>query len=370
MKKNILIASVHMEIGGIEKALIGLLKRIDYNKYNVDLMLLKTNGILMKDIPKNVNIITPYKTKTLEKVANSSNKICKVLYHLSINHFLAFLYKNNKKYDVAISFSGYYPFIDYYIKNVNATKKLIWVHTDLSTFDGKLIYKLRYYFTKDKYKYFDNIICVSDSIKEKFGEMFPKYKSKTKVLWNIVDSNNDNKNVPKLDGDYIVVSVGRLCEAKRFDKLIKAHKKLIDEGKSIKTYIVGDGEERDNLKRLIEEKKLKKTFILLGKHTAVKSIVKQADLFVLPSDYEGFGIVLIEALDAGVPFVGTNVSGIKDVANFIAPKKASMLVDNNVDAITNGIKEAMKGKIKKDFKFDLEKYNKKIISNLEELINK
>ena len=79
MKKNILIASVNMEVGGIEKALIGLLKRIDYSIYNVDLMLLKTNGILMKDIPKNVNVITPYKTKNGEKIANSSNKVCKLI---------------------------------------------------------------------------------------------------------------------------------------------------------------------------------------------------------------------------------------------------------------------------------------------------
>ena len=93
------------------------------------------------------------------------------------------------------------------------------------------------------------------------------------------------------------------------------------------------------------------------------------NLVILP-DYEGFGIVLIEALDAGVPFVGTNVSGIKDIANYIAPKKSSILVDNNIDAIAKGIKYAMNGKVSKGFVFDLKKYNDEVINRFNELIKK
>ena len=132
MKKKILIGTVNLDIGGIEKTLIGLLNNIDYKKYDVDLLLLKTNGVLKEKINKNVNIITPYKNKKTEKIVNSSNIICKILKHLLFNYITARLWINkNKKYDVAISYSGYYPFIDKYIGLSNSNKKLIWVHTDL-----------------------------------------------------------------------------------------------------------------------------------------------------------------------------------------------------------------------------------------------
>ena len=72
MKKKILIGTVNLEIGGIEKTLIGLLNNIDYSKYALDLLVLKTSGELIKDIPSNVNIITPYKTNFLKKIYSST----------------------------------------------------------------------------------------------------------------------------------------------------------------------------------------------------------------------------------------------------------------------------------------------------------
>ena len=370
MKKKILIGTVNMEIGGIEKSLIGILKNIDYEKYDVDLLLLKTNGAYINDIPNTVNIITPYRSKIMESICNSKNIVCKIIKHLFYNHFVAFLYRNKKQYDTAISYSGYYPFIDYYIKNSKSKKKLIWVHTDISTFDGKYIYRLRYLFTKNKYKYFDSIVCVSESIRNCFNSLLPKYKNKTKVLWNIVDikKEENDKKIPKLNGDFIIVSVGRLCESKRFDKLAFVHKKLIRGGIKVKTYIVGEGEEREKLENLINKYKIKDTFILLGEQIDIKSIIRQADLFVLTSDYEGFGIVLLEALDSNIPFIGTKVYGIKDIARYIAPEGSSLIVNNNITAIYEGIVDAMNGKVNKNFKFNISDYNKKCIKDFYELL--
>lgn len=363
MKKKILIGTVNLEIGGIEKTLIGLLNHIDYSKYEIDLLVLKTNGELIKDIPSNVNIITPYKTNFLKRICNSKNVFCKIINHLLLNHFVSFFYKTNKEYDTAISYSGYYPFIDYYIKNVKANKKLIWVHTDLSTFDDKFIYKLRYVFTKNKYKYFDNIICVSDSVKDSFIKMLPKYKDKVLVQWNIVDINKNNYKYPKLTGKYKILFVGRLCSAKRVDKLIEVHKKLIDNNMDITTYIVGDGELKNQLTELAKELKVTNTLKFLGKQNNILEIMKQADLFVLPSDYEGFGIVLLESLHSNLPFVGTDVCGIKDVAKKIAPKGSYLIAENNVEDIYNKIVDAKNGKVSKNFKFSLEEYNKKCMKD-------
>ena len=231
MKKKILIGTVNLDIGGIEKTLIGLLNNIDYKKYDVDLLLLKTNGVLKEKINKNVNIITPYKNKKTEKIVNSSNIICKILKHLLFNYITARLWINkNKKYDVAISYSGYYPFIDKYIGLSNSNKKLIWVHTDLKkVYETDKLYRTRIKLTKNKYNYFNKIICVSESVKESFLKIFNINNDKIDIQWNIVDINTTNNNELKIDGELKLISVGRLNYIKRYDKLIKIHQKLLQD---------------------------------------------------------------------------------------------------------------------------------------------
>ena len=231
MKKKVLIGTVNMEVGGIEKTLIGLLKRIDYSKYDIDLFLLKTNGDFISEIPESVNIITPYKSKVLERICNSKNIICKIIKHTLFNYITGKLWVNNKKYDTAISYAGYYPFIDSYIMNTKSNNKLIWVHTDLNyIYNTSKFYKIRIILTKNKYERFNKIVCVSDSIKKEFVRLFPNLINKTIVQWNVVDINKNKDKYPILDGDKIIVSVGRITSQKRYDKLVFVHKKLIQNG--------------------------------------------------------------------------------------------------------------------------------------------
>ena len=372
MKKKILIGTVNMEIGGIERTLIGLLKKINYKEYDVDLLLLKTNGDFMNEIPDSVNIITPYKSKFLERICNSNKIFRKIIKHILFNYYTAKFWINNKtNYDTAISYAGYYPFIDSYIINTNAKKKLIWVHTDLNYFyEHHKFYKIRFALTKNKYTKFDNIVCVSDSIKQKFIKFIPELEEKVKVQWNVIDINKIDTKYPKLDGKIKLVSVGRLSEEKRFDKLIFVHKKLINEGLDIKTYLVGDGEEINHIKELINKFKVKDSFILLGKQLNVVDIIKQADLFVLTSDYEGLPTVLFESLEANIPFVGTKISGVKDIVSNIAPKNSCIIVNNNITDIYEGVKEALNGKVNKDFKFKIEDYNNKCLESFYKLLDK
>lgn len=360
MKKKILIGTVNMEIGGIEKTLLGLLKKIDYEKYDIDLLLLKTDGELIKQIPNSVNIITPYKNKMLGKICNSKKIIHKIIKHILFNYLTGKFISIDKVYDCAISYAGYYPFIDALISKTNAKKKLIWVHTDLTSFfKTNKMYKIRYKLTKNKYKKYDNIICVSESIKEEFVKLMPKEKYKTLVQWNIIDIEENNNKYPKLIGEKIIVSVGRLCLAKRYDRLIEVHKKLIENNINVTTYIAGDGELKEHLKSLIKKYNIEESFILLGKQNNIKEIIKQADLFVLTSDYEGLPTVLFETLNCNVPFVGTNVCGIKDIANFIAPKNSCLLSNKSISDLYKKIVKSLNSDMK--FEFNINDYNKKCL---------
>ena len=146
-------------------------------------------------------------------------------------------------------------------------------------------------------------------------------------------------------------------------------KKLINESINVKTYLVGSGEEETKLKELIKENNISDTFIMLGQQENVTELIKQADIFVSTSDFEGLPTVLLESLHVGVPFVAPNVVGIKDIANNIAPKNSYILTDNNIDSLLIAIKE-MKEKKYDNFKFDINSYNNECIESFYKLLDK
>lgn len=366
-KTKVLIGSVHMEIGGIEKTLINLLKRIDYKKYKVDLFLLKPEGAFLKYLPQNVEVITPYDSKIMRKIVLSNNVVCKVIKHLFFNYYTGSWFTTNREYDVAISYAGYYPFVDAYIGAVKADKRLIWLHTDIEySYKHDERYRKRFDRTKFKYDKFDKIVGVSEGVKESFEKVLPEYKEKTTYMWNIIDfALNSDKSSIKLDGKYNIVCIGRLCQQKRFDKVIDVASSLPDD---IKIYIVGGGELFDSLNASIKEKKLEDKVILLGECKNVQSILKQANLLLSVSDYEGLPTVLMESLICMVPIVATEVCGNKDIYKYIAPKGSMVMCKNNVPSISKAIIKAYNGPKHKSFKFDLNNYNKENMNKFYKII--
>jgi glycosyltransferase involved in cell wall biosynthesis len=100
----------------------------------------------------------------------------------------------------------------------------------------------------------------------------------------------------------IILTVGRLSHEKNFEMLINAFNKIKDE--NIFLIIVGDGTERRYLKEYVKKLNLTKKVIFTGVRTDIERFYRIADLFVLPSKYEGFGLVYLEAMSSGVPCIG------------------------------------------------------------------
>ena len=123
-----------------------------------------------------------------------------------------------------------------------------------------------------------------------------------------------------------MLSVSALIKTKGIDLNIRAVSKLINIYPTIKYYVIGDGEEYKNLKRLVDDLNLNRNVIFLGRlpHSQViKYMSSKCDVFVLPSWQEGFGIVYIEAMNSGIPVIGVKGQGIEDV---IVDKKNGFLV--------------------------------------------
>lgn len=125
-----------------------------------------------------------------------------------------------------------------------------------------------------------------------------------------------------LKSSHRVVGMGRLNKVKGFDLLIKAYAKIEKSHPDWVLIIIGEGEERKNLERLIEKLELQKKVILTGQIPEPTEFFFQADLFVLSSRYEGFSNALIEALACGIP-----------VISFDCPSGPREIVRDQVDGI-------------------------------------
>jgi glycosyltransferase involved in cell wall biosynthesis len=151
-------------------------------------------------------------------------------------------------------------------------------------------------------------------------------------------SKADKKIVSELGlkGKIVLIAVGRLSQQKGFAYLIKALNEVKKKEKNFKLLLIGDGEERKNLERLSKELGLEEEIIFLGKifHDKLPKYYHVSDIFVLPSLYESFGIVFLEAMASGLPIISTNIAAIPEVVN----KKVGILVKpKNVQELAEAI---------------------------------
>lgn len=332
--KKILIASFDMEVGGVERSLISMLDNFDYDNYSVDLMLYRHQGDFLNLISNKVKLldeVPQYTTfrksiretlndkqygigisRILSKInAELKGKIKRMNEHgyyqmqLMWKFALPFLPKVEKEYDVAISYLWPHDFV---AEKVNARKKVAWIHTDYSAVETDINLDLK---TWNK---FDHIVAVSEACKASFLKKYGELETKVIVIENITspefiremaDEIVDN---PMLnDHRFKIVTVARLSHAKGIDNAVKALKLLKDKGyHDFVWYIVGYGGDETLIKELIKQSNLEDSFILLGKKTNPYPFMKEADLYVQPSRYEGKAVTVGEAQILTKPVMVTN----------------------------------------------------------------
>lgn len=378
MRKKVLITSFDMAIGGVERSLIGLLSQIDYNKYDVDLMLFKHEGELFSLLPQGPNLlqeIQEYATfrksvKQILKEGNTSIGISRLLGktagvlhgkyknslepgYLVIQYgwrmSLPFLPELEEEYDVAVSFLWPHYFIG---NKVRAKRKIGWIHTDYSNIS--LNKRIEYQMWKEM----DFIVAVSESCRNSFLNSFPHVNKKVEVIENIISpkfvceqSNQDvTDEMPVVPNRIKLVTVGRLSYAKGIDDAVHACRKLLDQGYNIEWYIVGYGPQEMELKMLIDKLELQDRFFLLGKKINPYPYIKECDIYVQPSRYEGKAVTVREAQILRKPVLITNFPTAKSqledgVDGCICPM--------GIDGIIEGIKKLV----------DDVKFKEKIIRN-------
>lgn len=164
-------------------------------------------------------------------------------------------------------------------------------------------------------------VAVSKVAANSYQEVF-NLKEDVKVIHNIIQSdlikekfaqsvNSDDLRLFK-NKDLTFISVGRLVEQKGYDRLIKIHRRLIDEGFKHNIMIIGNGEDEQTLKNEIKKNNCQETFKLIGYRENPFAYFKLADCFLLPSRYEGLPTVVFESLICQIPVIATKVAGIEE----------------------------------------------------------
>lgn len=378
--KRILFIMPSLVGGGAEKVLFDLVKSLDKEKYEIDLFLIENEGVYIEDIKKNINnynCLFSTKRPKINKI-----KIFQKFISLFRRPKLLLFRKGwidpiDKKYDVEIAFLEGWP-TEYLANRKTVAKKIAWVHTDLEkhrVLSKKVEEKV--------YDKMDTIVCVSQDSKKSILKLYPNIQNKTEVIYNpILKEEILEKAAAKVEkitdeNKITLIASGRLKEEKGFDILLKAHKELLEEGLDYNLKILGDGPLRKKIENYILENKLQKNTELLGFKKNPHAYVKQADVFVVSSRYEGYSLVLAEAMVLGLPIISTKCIGPLEILN---NGEYGLLVEcEDVLSLKNGLKKMIiKEEERKKYKklsenrlnfFDLDKVLKdiqKILENEEE----
>ena len=174
--KKILFSAYSLDVGGIETALVTLLKELS-SKYEITLILEKKQGIFLKEIPKNINIITY--TPNNNKVV-ILRKICNFIKQLK------FKLKYKNKFDFAGCFATYsYPAS--FVARTASKNSALWIHNNYLDFYNNDITQYREFFNDLKVYEFKKIVFVSNMDKQVFIAQFPEYVKKVVTCNNLID---------------------------------------------------------------------------------------------------------------------------------------------------------------------------------------
>jgi glycosyltransferase involved in cell wall biosynthesis len=336
-KQKLLFLIPSLTGGGAERTLINLLQKLDYSRFEVDLVVVLKYGIYIKSVPPEVNCIFLFHSTILVRILAWLQK--KVGFYYVLKHRTA--NKVRGEYDLGISYlDGNFTDLLFFMKGIK--KRYSWVHSSYkSNQNFAKFYENKNYrqkLKKERYGHLDGIYFVSHDAKEEFIEVFGEFPQ-MQVIYNFIDSGSVLKKseleqyLPS--SIFHFVAVGSLLPVKGFDRLIRASKVVKDKGFNFKVSIIGSGSEKNNLEALINKNDLKDTVNLLGFINNPYPLLKSADVFVMSSVSEALPTVLCEAMILGKATLVTNCSGCREiVANgeygLMAEQSDESLVDNMI----------------------------------------
>lgn len=404
-KNNVVIYAGNLAKNGITSSLIALLNNIDIHKNNY-LVVYRTNAVSRQNaydfktsIPQHVKLVGVFgkmDVTLLGKILLHANYLrahFTVLYMKYMSRYYKLSIKRmfgNLQFSTAIQFNGYEwkQQLQYSCFDAN---RIIFVHSNMVG-EAKLRKNQNLGILKYCYSHYDHVVAVASLLKESIHQISPVVQDLA-VIPNIVDtdrvlnlsklpllyddytvSNMDLDNVKNIlcDNNKIISTIGRFSPEKAHIRLIEQFGKVwesTEDNQSLYLMIIGgpgpkkNSTYKDELE-FIENKPYKDNVILIQSVSNPYNFLKHSMGFILPSLYEGQGIVLMEADILGIPVVATETDGTSDLLG----KYHGKIVSNDDNGVLNALKLLLNHKIK-PINIDYKKYNSKSIKTFEKLVN-
>jgi len=367
--KRILFIVNTMGRAGAETALIMLLKRLDsMKKYKLYLYVILPCGEMFDQVPDNVQILNKKVSRTPLDSLTGRMSICVVIlkaffYRLNGIRMLGYLIGNWKEqkasgrklqydkllwrilsnglpeleetYDLAVSYiegaSAYYT-----AERVKAKHKAAFIHIDYEN-SGYTAFMDR-----GCYECMERIFVVSNEVGDRFVHMYPKYRDKVRLFRNLLDRDGIREKAEAGIGftdDYTgvrLVTVGRLHYQKGYDIAVKALSILRRKGYNVRWYVIGEGIERKNLEKLIKEYGVEEDFLLLGAKENPYPFIRQADIYVQATRFEGKSIAVEEAQILGKAILASDCTGNREQ---IISGYDGLLIPLDVEKLANALEQ-------------------------------
>lgn len=388
--KRLMFVAQALWIGGIETALVNLLKRLDYNKYDVTCIIMIDNQKLANQLPKQCRLIVADRE---HKVSFSEAYPFRRIYHLiekpntnskirlaewrilqfclrgiEADKYAAYIRRQliNEHYDTCIIFSDRCAEIA--VKAIKADKFLMFYHHGAmrKEFHDEYGYRLS-----------EKIIVVSETLAQRLREFRPKYADKIVAINNIVDvdgvckkSLEETKEIFSED-KFNMVSCGRIAKEKGLDLAARACAILAQKGvDDIDWWIVGGGPEEKVLHELVRNLGIESQVHFLGMKENPYPYIRKADLFIQPSRFEGHSVTIMEARVLAKPILATKEAAQEQIENGVT----GMLCEVDANKIAEGIRELHDNRDVCDSYHqrlkghDFEEDNEEVVRRLEELL--
>lgn len=315
MKKKILFVIPTLTMAGAERVLITLDKKLK-KKYDVKTLVFNRVKNEYKYDKDRLFCLNESKNKLIRTIQRPK-KIAEFCEENDIDIIISFMDRTNI----------------YCLLAKKATKRNINIYCTIhNIYFKRPIYKIP---GKILYTYAKKVICVS---KEMEKELKKVYKiNNTTTIHNPINIKQNlerakenilSKDKKYFDGNFVFINIGRLIEQKNHKALIISFKKVIGVNSKAKLLIIGEGHKRDELEKLILYLGLSENVFLLGTRKNVHPYLKKSNCFVFSSLWEGFGLVIIEAMAMGLPIISTDY---KYGAREILDKENLICINENLE---------------------------------------
>ena len=388
--KKIIFVTEALWIGGIETALVNLLQRLDYKKYDVTVLILRNDKPMAERLPRECRLVVadrhekvsfaePYRFSRLYHLTEESSnpsRLHRALMWLTPavkwvenRLYIRYIRKQlpDEKYDACVIYSD--KTAETAVRAIDAKKYLMFYHHGAMR---------RVYHDEIGYRKAEKIIAVSRVVEQKLRQFRPQYADKMMTIHNLADVEGirykgDAPVDEIFDPDHFhIVSCGRVSHEKGMDLAVEACAHLVTAGHTnVRWWIVGGGPAEAEVREKIAQLHMEKYVTMLGMKPNPYPYIKKADLYVQPSRFEGYPMTILEALILGQPVVSTDNGGAGEM---IVPGENGLLCGISGEAVADSVKSLldnpdMLNKLRRNVAAaDQDEMNLQILSQFETLL--